>query len=189
MLGLKKNKNEINLEKIKSEKPRINKILNKLNEFLCLHIKNQVNAGAEVVQVFDSWAGLIPLKNLHDYCYVPNLKIVEFCKKNKIPVICFPKGIRENYKSFNEIVKPDGINLDYEIDPIWSKQNLKNVIFQGGLDPRILLLSDEEIKEKASKYLNTFKDIPYIFNLGHGLLPETDPGKVDRLVKFYRKYK
>jgi uroporphyrinogen decarboxylase len=189
MLGLKKNKNEINLEKIKSEQPRINKILNKLNEFLCLHIKNQVNAGAEVVQVFDSWAGLIPLKNLHDYCYVPNLKIVEFCKKNKIPVICFPKGIRENYKSFNEIVKPDGINLDYEIDPIWSKQNLKNVIFQGGLDPRILLLSDEEIKEKASKYLNTFKDIPYIFNLGHGLLPETDPGKVDRLVKFYRKYK
>ena len=189
MLGLKKNKNEINLEKIKSEQPRINKILNKLNEFLCLHIKNQVNAGAEVVQVFDSWAGLIPLKNLHDYCYEPNLKIVEFCKKNKIPVICFPKGIRENYKSFNEIVKPDGINLDYEIDPIWSKQNLKNVIFQGGLDPRILLLSDEEIKKKASKYLNTFKDIPYIFNLGHGLLPETDPGKVDRLVKFYRKYK
>ena len=189
MLGLKKNKNEINLEKIKSEQPRINKILNKLNDFLCLHIKNQVNAGAEVVQVFDSWAGLIPLKNLHDYCYEPNLKIVEFCKKNKIPVICFPKGIRENYKSFNEIVKPDGINLDYEIDPIWSKQNLKNVIFQGGLDPRILLLSDEEIKKKASKYLNTFKDIPYIFNLGHGLLPETDPGKVDRLVKFYRKYK
>ena len=189
MLGLKKNKNEINLEKIKSEQPRINKILNKLNEFLCLHIKNQVNAGAEVVQVFDSWAGLIPLKNLHDYCYEPNLKIVEFCKKNKIPVICFPKGIRENYKSFNKIVKPDGINLDYEIDPIWSKQNLKNVIFQGGLDPRILLLSDEEIKKKASKYLNTFKDIPYIFNLGHGLLPETDPGKVDRLVKFYRKYK
>ena len=189
MLGLKKNKNEINLEKIKSEQPRINKILNKLNEFLCLHIKNQVNAGAEVVQIFDSWAGLIPLKNLHDYCYEPNLKIVEFCKKNKIPVICFPKGIRENYKSFNKIVKPDGINLDYEIDPIWSKQNLKNVIFQGGLDPRILLLSDEEIKKKASKYLNTFKDIPYIFNLGHGLLPETDPGKVDRLVKFYRKYK
>ena len=189
MLGLKKNKNEIDLGKIKSEQVNINKILNKLNEFLCLHIKNQVNAGAEVVQIFDSWAGLIPLKNLPDYCYMPNLKIVEFCKSNKIPVICFPKGIGENYKNFNNIVMPDGINLDYEIDPIWSKRNLKNVVLQGGLDPKILLLSDEEIKKNAIKYLNIFKDIPYIFNLGHGLLPETNPEKVGKLIKFYREYK
>ncbi|MDC0618727.1 uroporphyrinogen decarboxylase [Pelagibacteraceae bacterium] len=189
MLDLKKNKNEIDLGKIKSEQVNINKILNKLNEFLCLHIKNQVDAGAEVVQIFDSWAGLIPLKNLPDYCYMPNLKIVEFCKSNKIPVICFPKGIGENYKNFNNIVMPDGINLDYEIDPIWSKRNLKNVVLQGGLDPKILLLSDEEIKKNAIKYLNIFKDIPYIFNLGHGLLPETNPEKVGKLIKFYREYK
>ncbi len=189
MLGLKKNKNEINLGKTILEQPKIKKILDKLSEFLCLHIKNQVSAGADVVQIFDSWAGLIPLKNLPDYCYTPNLKIVEFCKKIKVPVICFPKGIRENYKKFNNIVMPDGINLDYEIDPNWSKQNLKNVVLQGGLDPKILFLSDEEIKKCATKYLNIFKDIPYVFNLGHGLLPETDPEKVDKLIKFYREYK
>jgi len=189
MMGLKNSKNEINYEKIKSQESKLNTVLNKINEYLCLHIKNQVEAGADVVQIFDSWAGLLPEKDLHTYCYKPNLKIIEFCKNNKIPTICFPKGIRKNYKTFNKIVKPDGINLDYEIDPIWAKKNLRNVVLQGGMDPKTLFLSDEEIKNSAAKYLNVFREIPYVFNLGHGLLPETDPDKVDRLIKFYRKYK
>ena len=189
MLGVKKNKNEINYEKINSQKSKIDTILSKLNEYLCLHINNQIEAGADVVQIFDSWAGLLPPNKLMNYCYKPNLKIIEFCKNSKIPAICFPKGIKENYKEFNDIVKPDGINLDYEINPAWAKQNLKNVTFQGGLDPQVLFLSDREIKNNVARYLNIFKDIPYIFNLGHGLLPETDPDKVEMLIKFYREYK
>ena len=189
MLGIKSNINEINLEKLKSQENKVDIILNKINEFLCLHIKNQVDSGAEVIQIFDSWAGLLPEKDLYKYCYIPNLKIVEFCKNNKIPTICFPKGIGKNYKKFCDIVKPDGINLDPEINPAWAKQNLKNVILQGGLDPKILLLSQGEIEKSATKYLNIFRNIPYIFNLGHGLLPTTDPDKVNMLVKFYRKYK
>jgi uroporphyrinogen decarboxylase len=189
ILGVKTNKNEINYKKINSKKPEVEIILNKLNEYLCLHIQNQINAGADVVQIFDSWAGLLPTKDLENYCYTPNRKLVEFCNKNKIPVICFPKGIKENYKDFNISVKPDGLNIDYEIDPMWAKQNLTNVSLQGGMDPKILFLSDEEIQARTSKYLNIFKDTPYIFNLGHGLLPETDPDKVGRLIKFYREYK
>ncbi len=188
MMGVKKNKNEINFEKIKSNEFEVNVILDKLNEYLCVHIENQINAGADVVQIFDSWAGLIPKADLPNYCYIPNLKIVEFCKNKKIPVICFPRGIKENYKEFNTMVKPDGINLDYEIDPIWSKENLRDVVLQGGLDPKTLFLSDEEMKKKAAKYFDVFKGTPYIFNLGHGLLPETDPEKVDRLIKYYREY-
>jgi uroporphyrinogen decarboxylase len=159
-----------------------------LNEYLCIHIENQVNAGADVIQIFDSWAGLLIKNDLPNYCYIPNLKIVEFCKSKKIPVICFPRGIKENYKEFNNVVKPNGLNLDYEIDPVWCKQNLKNVILQGGLDPKTLFLPDEKIKISIKKYLETFKDIPYIFNLGHGLLPETDPNKLNALIKFYRNY-
>ena len=189
MLGVKTKKNEINYKKIESKKSEVNIILNKLNEYLCLHIQNQVSAGADVVQIFDSWAGLLPTKDLTNYCYIPNRRLVEFCNKNKIPVICFPKGIKQNYKDFNITVKPDGLNLDYEIDPIWAKQNLKNVSLQGGMDPKILFLSDEEIQTSARKYFRAFKNIPYIFNLGHGLLPETDPDKVGRLIKFYRGYK
>ena len=189
MLGFKNSKNEINYEKIHSKEFEVNVILDKLNEYLCTHIENQINAGADVVQIFDSWAGLLPKKNLANYCYIPNLKIIDFCKENKIPAICFPKGIKENYQEFNNIVKPDGINLDYEINPIWAKKNLQNVVLQGGLDPKTLFLPDEEIQKNVTRYLSVFKDSPYIFNLGHGLLPETDPDKLDRLIKFYREYK
>ena len=101
----------------------------------------------------------------------------------------FPKGIKKSYIDFNKIVKPDGLNLDYEIDPIWAKKNLNNVVLQGGLDPKILFLQDEEINKNTIRYLSAFKEIPYIFNLGHGLLPETDPNKLGKLIKFYREYK
>jgi len=188
MLNAKKNKNQIDFDKIKSDNFEVNLILDKLNEYLCVHIENQINAGADVVQIFDSWAGLLPNRELPGYCYIPNLKIVEFCKRNNIPSICFPRGIGKSYKEFNNIVKPDGLNLDYEIDPLWAKQELKNVVLQGGLDPKTMFFTDEKLQASATKYLKIFKDHPYIFNLGHGLLPETDPDKVDRLIKFYRNY-
>ena len=103
-------------------------------------------------------------------------------------MICFPKGLNKNYKEFNNVVKPDGISLDYEIDPIWAKHNLIDVVFQGGLNPKILLSTEKEIFSVTKKYLDIFKGSPYIFNLGHGLLPETDPDKVSKLIKFYREY-
>ena len=71
---------------------------------------------------------------------------------------------------------------------MWAKKNLKNVVLQGGLNPNILLKSEEEIIKEATIYINTFKDKPYVFNLGHGLLPQTDPDKVEKLIKFYRNF-
>ena len=188
MYGVKLDKNNVNLEKINSKKSDINQIIDKLHEYLCVHIDNQIEAGADVIQIFDSWAGLIPEQDLVNYCINPNLRLVDFCKENNIPVVCFPKGIGKNYKKFNDIVKPHGINLDYTIDPSWAKQNLKNVVIQGGLDPKILLSNESQIIKNTEKYLNIFNDIPYVFNLGHGLLPETDPDKVEKLINFYRKY-
>ena len=120
--------------------------------------------------------------------YRSSSKIVEFCKRENIPTICFPKGIKEKYEEFNRMVKPDGINLDSEIDPIWAKSKLKNVVLQGGLNPNLLLKTEREMLDGATKYIQEFKDIPYIFNLGHGLLPETDPDKVKKLIEFYRNY-
>jgi uroporphyrinogen decarboxylase len=188
MLGLKENKENINYKKIQLKEFEINLVLDKLVEYICIHIENQINAGADVIQIFDSWAGLMRIEDLPNYCYTPNLRIVDFCKTNKIPVICFPKGIKEKYKEFNNVVKPDGISLDYEIEPNWVRQNLSNVVLQGGLDPKLLLSSNQETLKSAKKYLDIFKDIPYVFNLGHGLLPETDPDKVNKLIKFYREY-
>ena len=186
MLKLKKNKTEIDINKLNNSHSTINKILNDLNRYIMVHISNQIKAGADVVQIFDSWAGLAPNEKLNSYIFKPNAKIIDFCKKGEIPAISFPKGIKEKYEDFNKIVKPDGINIDPEIDPLWAKEKLKNVVIQGGIDPEILLKSEEDIIERATKYIQTFKEIPYVLNLGHGLLPETDPAKVSKLISFYR---
>ena len=188
MLGMKLNKTQLDYEKIKLLGNEISMILDKLNEYLFIHIENQINAGADVVQIFDSWAGLIKQEDFNNYCIKPNSKLVSLCKSKNIPVICFPRGIGENYKKFNDIVKPDGLNIDYEVNPKWAKSNLKDVVIQGGLNPSFLLSSEEEMVKNTREYLDAFKDLPYVFNLGHGLLPETDPDKVEKLIKFYRKY-
>ncbi len=185
MLNLRNDYKGLHLDKLNMD---FDLILEKLNKYLCIHIKNQINAGSDVVQIFDSWAGLIPFHMLDNFCFTPNKQIVDFCKKENIPSICFPKGLKQKYEDFNNFVTPNGINLDSEIDPIWAKERLKNVVIQGGLDPNILLKSDEEIIKGATKYIQAFKDTPYIFNLGHGLLPETDPDKLQMLIKIYRDF-
>ena len=189
MLKLKNDKNKLILSKLNDIDLKLDFIVENLIKFLCIHIKNQVNAGSDVVQIFDSWAGIIPEEYLMKYCFIPNKKIIDFCKKEKIANICFPKGIKKKFKEFNEFVRPSGINIDYEVEPEWAKNNLKGVVIQGGLDPKVLLKKDDEIFKLATKYMKIFKDIPYVFNLGHGLLPETDPDKITKLTKFYRNHK
>ena len=188
MLKLKKTNNQLELNKFNEINSFTEKVLKKLIEISCIHIQNQIDAGADVVQIFDSWAGILPKTYLKELCFNTNFKIIEFCKKKKIPNICFPKGIKNEYKEFNNFVKPDGINIDYEVEPSWAKINLKNVVIQGGLNPKILLDKEDKMIQAATKYIRTFKDTPYVFNLGHGLLQETDPDRVEKLVKFYRNY-
>tara|TARA_B100000902_G_scaffold378556_1_gene411917 strand:- start:296 stop:1297 length:1002 start_codon:yes stop_codon:yes gene_type:complete len=164
----------------------INRILIILEKFLKIHIKNQIDSGAEIIQIFDSWAGLLEEKDLPNYVYIPTLNLVEYVKSLKIPVICFPRGIK-NYKNYCEIVKPDAICIDYEVDPLKIRKEIK-IPVQGGIDPKALLTDKENLKKEAKKYLDIFKDHPYIFNLGHGVLPETDPNMMDYLVKLVKDY-
>ena len=79
--------------------------------------------------------------------------------------------------------------MDYDIDPQWAKEKLTNVALQGGMHPLTLLKEDKEIYFEAKKYLDIFKDVPYVFNLGHGIVPETKPEKLEKLIKFVRDYR
>jgi uroporphyrinogen decarboxylase len=164
----------------------INRILIILEKFLKIHIEHQIKNGATVIQIFDSWAGLLDEKDLPSYVYVPTLNLVNHIKSLNIPVICFPRGIK-NYKIFCEIVKPDVVNIDYDVDPTKILKEIK-IPVQGGLDPKILLSDKENLKKETLKYLNIFKDHPYIFNLGHGVVPETEPNMVEYLVKTVKDY-
>jgi len=164
----------------------INKLMNIIEKFLKIHIRNQVKAGANVIQIFDSWAGLLD-KNLDKYIYNPTLNLVNYTKKLGVPVICFPRGIKD-YKKYSEIVKPDMINIDYDVDPKKIIKEIK-IPVQGGLDPKILLSDKDKLKKETEKYLTIFKDHPYVFNLGHGILPETKINLVEELIYIVRNYK
>ena len=164
----------------------IDKILIILEKFLKIHIEQQIKNGATTIQIFDSWAGLLDEKDLPNYVYIPTLNLVNHVKSLNVPVICFPRGIK-NYKKFCEVVKPDVISIDYDIDPIFISKEIQ-IPVQGGLNPKVLLTNKENLKKEVLKYLDIFKDHPYIFNLGHGVVPETDPMKVDYLVKLVKDY-
>jgi len=165
----------------------IKKILNLLIKFIKIHIKNQIKSGANLIQIFDSWAGLLEKKDYDKYIYNPTLEIVNYVKTLKVPIICFPRGIKD-YKNYCEIIKPDAVNIDYDVDP-YKIQKLIKIPIQGGLDPKILITDKDNLKKEAEKYLDIFKDHPYIFNLGHGVLPETNPEMVDYLVNIVKDYK
>ena len=165
----------------------INRVLLIIEKFLKLHIKNQIDNGANIIQIFDSWAGLLNEKDLPNYIYTPTLNLVNYVKSLNVPVICFPREIK-NYKEFCEIVKPDAVNIDYNVNPKEIAQNIK-IPVQGGLDPKVLLTDKETLKKEAIKYLEIFKDHPYIFNLGHGVLPETKPEMVEWLVNIVKDFK
>ena len=164
----------------------IKNILKIIEKFLKVHIKNQFENGAQIIQIFDSWAGLLNEKDLPNYVYEPTVNLVEYMKSLNIPVICFPKGIKK-YKDYCETVKPDAISIDYEVNP---KEIIKDIKIpvQGGMDPKFLLADQENLKKEIKKYLDIFKDHPYIFNLGHGILPDTDPEMMDYLVKTVKDY-
>ncbi len=185
MLNQKSPKNEDINYKLKDEK-FIDDLLKIIVRFLKVHINNQIENGATIIQIFDSWAGLLNKKDYEKYIYNPTKDLVNFVKSKNTPVICFPKGISD-YESYVNLVEPDVISIDYDVDPKIISERI-DITVQGGLNPNFLISDREELKTNVKKYLDLFKDKPYIFNLGHGVLPNTDPSMVDYLVKLVKNY-
>ena len=185
MLNKQSPKKELN-KKLVEDKVFVDELLLIIDKFLKIHIHNQIKSGATIIQIFDSWAGLVNKEDLEKFIYKPTISLVKFIKSLNIPVICFPRNV-ENYKEYVETVMPDAVNIDYNVDPQNILKNI-NIPVQGGLDPQILLTDKENLKKNALKYLEIFKDHPYIFNLGHGVLPATDPNMMDYLVKLVKDF-
>ena len=162
------------------------KLIKKIIHTQKLHVKKQIESGATIIQIFDSWTGLLDTDMYEEYIYQPTKELVDYIKSLGVEVICFPRSIKSYVEYCNEI-KPSAISIDYEVDPLEIAKNI-NIPIQGGMDPKILLTDKENLKKEAKRYLDIFKDHPYIFNLGHGILPETDPIMIDYLVKIVKDY-
>ena len=156
------------------------------------YLAGQIHAGAEAVQLFDSWAGSLAPAQFERWVIAPNAAIVAALAKRfpDIPVIGFPKGAGEKLPAYARETGVTAIALDETIDPFWAAHTLpENMPVQGNLDPLLLLAGGEELEKQALQVLDCFADRPHIFNLGHGIGQFTPIDHVERLLAIVRGWK
>ncbi len=168
------------------------KLIDILTESVVIYLREQIKAGADVVKLFDSWAGLLPESEFQKWVIEPTKKIVAQIRAEfpQTPIICFPRGSGVLYKNFVREVKPDVIAVDQNLPKLWIKENLQKdlgVVVQGNLDNQLLAFGSKvEIEKEVREILKIFGEYPFIFNLGHGILPETPIENVELVVKIVR---
>ncbi len=166
-------------------------LLDILVETTAAYLNRQIQAGAEVVQIFDSWAGGVPATAFRDWCIAPTRAIVERLRAQhpQIPIIGFPRACGPLYEPFLAETGVTAVSLDTGLDPIWAKRVLQaRAPVQGNLDPMALVAGGDVLRREARQLLETFGDAPYIFNLGHGIVPQTPPDHVAQLGSFIKEW-
>jgi uroporphyrinogen decarboxylase len=155
-----------------------------LTEATIEHLRAQVEAGADVLQLFDSWAGVLPEGEFRRWCQAPVGRIVRRLKDEhpEVPIIAFPRGAGLHLQTFAEAVPIDGLSLDTAAPVGRLRRALPELCLQGNLDPVVLLTGDDCAFVEAKQIVAELASGPFIFNLGHGVLPETDPEAVAELV-------
>lgn len=151
----------------------------------------QIRAGAEAVQLFDSWSGVLPPSAFRELCVEPTKRIVEHIRGHfpDTPIIGFPRGAGAKYRGYFESTGIDAISLDTSVSPAWAAQTLQNIgVVQGNLDPLSLVAGGTALVREASTILETLGDGPFIFNLGHGIVPQTPPEHVATLADLIRNW-
>ena len=176
---------------IAENKPEfLDNLINIIVEQTIPYLRGQIDAGAEVIQIFDSWAGVLEYKEYKRFVEEPTKRIVLELRKLRpnIPIICFPKGITKTLEEYRENIMPNAINLGSNITMTKAKNLQKSVVVQGNLDPIILTKDKKTIEIATEKILSNLAKGNFIFNLGHGILPETPIENVEFLVNLIRNY-
>lgn len=167
------------------------RLIDLLTEAVTRYLSAQVDAGAQVLQLFDSWAGVLPETELQRWCVEPMRRIVRALRAlhPEIPVIAFPRGIGASYATFAQVVPVQGLSLDTTVPLAWATANLRNdppLCLQGNLDPAALMADHATLLAEARRVVGSFGTRPFIFNLGHGVSLETPPEAVKRLVEYLK---
>ena len=163
----------------------VDRLIAMLTPVVAQHLIAQVRAGAEAVQIFDSWAGSLPATHRERYSLHPIGEIVtrvgEACPG--IPVIAFPRGVGGAYEDYGRLPGIAAVSVDQSVDPGWAAARVQpHAAVQGNLDPLVLAAGGRALDEATDHILSALGSGPFIFNLGHGVVPETPPRHVERLI-------
>lgn len=165
---------------------RFGAIIDAIIEATVTYLCGQIEAGVEAVQLFDSWAGSLAPLEFERWVIAPNAKIVEQLRARypDVPIIGFPKGAGAKLLDYALGTKVDAIGLDETVDPHWANAVLPHGLpVQGNLDPLALIAGGAAVEESVANIMVAFADRPHIFNLGHGILPDTPIAHVEHLLK------
>ena len=154
------------------------------------YLTMQAEAGADVLQIFDTWAGSLPPREFEAWVVAPTARIVRAvrAKHPRVPIIGFPRGAGEKIGAYAAATGVQGIGCDtgMSVEHMAEVARARGVVVQGNLDPLALVADGEEMERQVNELLNRLADVPHIFNLGHGIVPETPPENVARLVELVR---
>ena len=156
------------------------------------YLSGQIRAGAEAVQLFDSWAGSLAPAQFERWVIAPNAAIVRALKDRfaDVPIIGFPKGAAEKLAAYANETGVDAIGLDETIDPHWAARALPpSLPVQGNLDPLLLEAGSGDLERQVAAVLDCFADRPHVFNLGHGIGKDTPIAHVERLIAAVRSWR
>jgi uroporphyrinogen decarboxylase len=153
------------------------------------YLSKQIEAGAEVVKLFDSWAGSLKGADFDEYALEPAKKIIAALKERHpdVPIIAFPRGAGERYAGFAEATGADCVALDDGVTPEWAAANVqKDGCVQGNLKSSHMVTGGEDLVRETRKIVEAFGKGPHIFNLGHGITPDADPENVQLMIDTVR---
>ena len=187
----KNERQKLESEDVSKKTPQIDNLIEQMTLATIQHAEMQIDSGVDAFQIFESAAEHLNDEQFHKWCIQPTGKIIESIKKKKdIPIIGFPRNTNlECYKRYSNIDRLDCLTLDYsfpldKIDELNSK-----IVFQGNLDPKLLLKDSQNLSQKIEEILFAFRERPHIFNLGHGVLPNTPVENVEAMINKIRNFK
>ncbi len=167
-------------------------IIDLLTESTILYLSEQIKAGAEVVKIFDSWAGSLEGQDFVDFAIKPAARITKAIKAlhPNVPVIAFPRGAGERYAGLHEAIGADCIALDDGVTPEWAAANVqKGGCVQGNLASSHMVTGGETLVKETRRVVDALSNGPHIFNLGHGITPDADPENVQLMIDTVRQGK
>ncbi len=171
------------------DRGRFAAIVERIEDVTFDYLSGQISAGAEAVQLFDSWAGSLAPAEFERWVIAPTSRLVERLKARHpgVPVIGFPKGAGGKLGAYARETRVHAIGLDETVDPVWANKELpRRLPVQGNLDPLALLAGGEAMRTATERILDALAGRPHIFNLGHGILKETPIAHVDELMAFLK---
>jgi uroporphyrinogen decarboxylase len=165
-------------------------IVDAIAEMTVDYLSRQIEAGVEAVQLFDSWSGSLAPAHFERWVIAPTAKIVAALKARhpETPIIGFPKGAGGKLPAYARETGVDAIGLDETVDPEWAEAELpRGLPVQGNLDPLALIAGGEALESAVARILSVFRERPHVFNLGHGILPDTPIAHVEQLLSLVRR--